>query len=128
MTSENNVTASLPEQIVTKHFGRLVETDATNNLIDDKVGEPTSGADKILVLDGQNSLLGAPEGWLPPSALVTFVGYRPKAGEPSEEELDNPAGWSMFTFKPSYNVKTKKYDCHTTPMGARVVPAETMGN
>ena len=58
---------------------------------------------------------------------MTFVGYRPKAGEPSEEELDNPAGWSMFTFTPSYNVNTKKYDCHTTPTGARVVPANSMG-
>jgi len=103
---------STAEQIVTKHFGRLVETDATNNVIDDEVGEPTSGADEILVLNGQNSLPGAPEGWLPPSAPLTFVGYRPKAGEPSEEELDNPAGWSMFTFTPSYNVKMKKYDCH----------------
>ncbi len=31
----------------------------------------------------------------------------------------------MYTFTPSYNAKIKKYDYHTTPTGARVVPANT---
>jgi hypothetical protein len=46
---------------------------------------------------------------------------------PPEEEIDNPAGWSMFTFTPSYHPKTKKYDGHTTPSGAHVVPPDGTG-
>jgi hypothetical protein len=65
---------------------------------------------------------------LPPSAPITFLGYRPKFGDPPEEEIDNPAGWSMFTFTPSYHPKTKKYDGHTTPSGAHVVPPDKLGN
>jgi hypothetical protein len=92
--------------------------------IDDDIGEPTSGADEDLNL---TNLIGAPDGWLPPSAPISFLGYRPKSGDPPEEEIDNPAGWSMFTFTPSYHPKTKKYDGHTTPSGAHVVPADGTG-
>lgn len=94
--------------------------------IDDDIGEPTSRADEELNL---TTLIGAPLGWLPPSAPITFLGYRPKSGDPPvEEEIDNPAGWSMFTFTPSYHPKTKKYDGHTTPSGAHVVPQDELGN
>ena len=58
---------------------------------------------------------------------MTFGGYKPKAGKPSKEELDNPVGWRMFTFAPSYNAKTKKYEYHTTLTGAHVVPANNRG-
>jgi hypothetical protein len=110
-----------------KHFGTVLG-DTDDNLIDDDVGEPSGGVDETLVVEAFKTLTGAPEGWLPPSCPVNFGGYKPKAGEPSEEELDNPAGWSMYTFTPSYNAKTKKYDYHTTPTGARVVPANARGN
>jgi hypothetical protein len=93
--------------------------------IDDDIGEPTSRADGELKL---TTFIGAPLGWLPPSAPITFLGYRLKLGDPPEEEIDNPAGWSMFTFKPSYHPKTKKYDGHTTPSGAHVVPPDELGN
>ena len=93
--------------------------------IDDDIGEPTSRADEELNL---TTLIGAPLGWLPPSAPITFHGYRPKSGDPPEEEIDNPAGWSMFTFTPSYHPKTKRYDGHTTPSGAHVVPPDELGN
>jgi hypothetical protein len=52
---------------------------------------------------------------MPPSAPISFLCYRPKSGDPPEEQIDNPAGWNMFTFTPSYHPKTKKYDGHTTP-------------
>jgi hypothetical protein len=96
-----------------------------NPEIDDDIGKPTSRADEELNL---TTLIGAPLGWLPPSAPITFLGYRPKSGDPPEEEIDNPAGWSMFTFTPSYHPKTKKYDGHTTPSGAHVVPPDELGN
>ena len=80
--------------------------------IGDDIGEPTSGAD-----EGSNltNLIGAPDGWMPPSAPLSFLGYRPNSVDPPEEDINNPAGWSMFTFTPSYHPKTKKYDGHTTP-------------
>ena len=34
----------------------------------------------------------------------------------------------MFTFTQSYHPKTKKYDGHTTPSGAHVVPPDELGN
>jgi hypothetical protein len=92
--------------------------------IGDDIGEPTSRADEELNL---TTLIGAPDGWLQPSAPISFLGYRPKSGDPPEEEIDNPAGWSLFTFTPSYHPKTKKYDGHTTPSGAHVVPPDEAG-
>ncbi len=59
---------------------------------------------------------------MPLGALINFLWYRPKSGELLEEELDNPAGLSIFAFTPSYHPKTKKYDSHMTPSGMHVVP------
>ncbi len=106
------MTKSIAEQIVMKQF-RTVLGDTDENLIDDDV-------DETFDVEAFKTLPGAPEGMLPPSCPVNFGGYKPKAGEPSEEELDNPAGWSMYTFTPSNHAKTKT--------GARVVPANTTGN
>ena len=77
--------------------------------IDDDVGEPPSASDEVLDFS-HTGIIGAPEGWMPPSCPTSFTGYKPRQGDPSEEELDNPAGWSMFTFTPSYHSKTKKYE------------------
>jgi hypothetical protein len=49
--------------------------------IDDDIGETTSHADEELNL---TTLIGAPLGWLPPSAPITFLGYRPKSGDPPD--------------------------------------------
>ncbi len=47
----------------------------------------------------------------------------PKWNAPkSEEEIDNPAGWSMVTFQPRYDTK-KSYLGHFTPTGAQGAPA-----
>jgi len=97
-----------------------------NPEIDEDIGEPTSGTAEELNL-GVTNLIGAPNGWMPPSALINFLSYRPKSGEPPEEELDNPAGWSMSTFTPSFHPKTKNYDSHRTPSGVNVVPADGTG-
>ena len=105
--SEECFTKSDAKRIVLSHgTGFLLGADPE---IDDDIGEPTSGTDEVLNL---TDLIGAPDGWLPPSAPISFRGYRPKSGDPPEEEIDNPAGWSMFTFTPSYHPKTKKYDGH----------------
>ena len=72
-------------------------------------------------------MIGAPKGWLPLIPAPTFSGYLPKHDAPSEEDIDNPAGWSMFTFTPVYNVSAKKYKFHSSPTGARVVPANNTG-
>ncbi len=120
--SEECFTKSDAERIVlSRGTGFLLGADPE---IDDYIGKPTSGTDEVLNL---TDLIGAPDGWLPPSAPISFLGYRPKSGDPPEEEIDNPAGWSMFTFTPSYHPKTKKYDDHTTPSGAHVVPTDGTG-
>ena len=78
------------------------------DLIDNDVGEPTSGVDEVLDFETTPmDIIGAPDGWIPPSCPLTFVGYIPKEGVPSEDELDNPTGWSIFKFTPSYQPKTK---------------------
>lgn len=105
-------------------FGLVDEEDAE---IDDEIGEPSSGIDKEINL-GACGLIGAPEGWLPPSVPITFPGYRPKQEEPPESEIDNPGGWSMFTFTPSYHPRSRVYDGHTTPTGAHVVPPAADGS
>jgi hypothetical protein len=119
---EDLLTNSTSERIVLLHGHRVLGGVD----IDDDVGEPPSASDEVLDFS-RAGLIGAPEGWMPPSCPASFTGYNPRQGDPSEEELDNPAGWSMFTFTPSYHSKTKKYEGHTTPTGARVVPSDATG-
>jgi hypothetical protein len=52
-------------------------------------------------------------------------GYVPKHSAPAEEAIDNPPSWSMFTFTPVYS--NNKYKFHSSPTGARVVPADKTG-
>jgi hypothetical protein len=69
-------------------------------------------------------LIGAPEGWLAPTPPSTYSGYVPKHNALVEEAIDNPAGWSMFTFTPVYS--NNKYKFHSSP-GARFVLADKTG-
>ena len=71
---------------------------------------------------------GAPPGWTPPGPPEGFV-YVPVGGAPTEDEIDNPGDWNLFSFAPRYNnnTKNKKYVGHFSPCGAKVVPANSVG-
>ena len=72
------------------------------------------------------TLLESPPGWLTPLPPLQHK-YMPKwNASKSEEEIDNPVGWSMITFQPRYDTK-KSYLGHFTPTGAQVAPANPNG-
>ena len=104
-------------------LGKLDGEDEDFNKIDDDNGKPRDGSEDITRL----VMIGAPKGWVLPIPPPTFAGYLPKHDAPSEEDIDNPARWSMFTFTPVYIVTTKKYKFHSSPTGARVVLANNTG-
>jgi hypothetical protein len=43
-------------------------------------------------------------------------------GEPLIEEVNNPGGWSLYTFRPMFEPRGRKYICHAMPAGACPVP------
>ncbi len=98
--------------------------------IDDDIGEPSATATatttNVLIGDAPDVIMGAPEGWSPPQPPPTFTGYVRKHNAPAEEHIDNPAAWSMYTFTPEFD-KSNKYKFHSSPTGARVVPADSYG-
>jgi hypothetical protein len=52
---------------------------------------------------------------------------KPNSGAPATfEDVDNPAGWSDFTFAARCD-KKDKYTAHFTPCGANVVPLNADG-
>jgi len=86
---------------------------------------------------------GAPIGWIPPGAPD---GWTPPArdeaaGEPPFNEVDNPGGWTQYTYRPRYGVvkkivksngqrkeiKVKKYMHHCLPAGCTPVPTDKDG-
>ena len=75
----------------------------------------------------QSTLLGAPEGWLPPAPKEGWS-YKPNATkkEPQFEAVDNPGGWSNYTFRAKFagNRGTGDYMHHAMPAGAKVVPKD----
>ncbi len=73
-----------------------------DNEMDADFGEPSAITGNETPLSG---LIGAPDGWVPPQPPPTFQGDVPKTGAPSEDEIDNPAGWSMYIFTPTYDKK-----------------------
>jgi hypothetical protein len=87
--------------------------------IDNDIGEPGNDIEEYRVCSG---LIGAPKWWLVPSPPPTFLGYVPKHNTLAEEAIDNPVGWSMFTFTPVYS--NNKYKFLSSPTGARDVPAD----
>ena len=60
---------------------------------------------------------GAPDNWSHPAAKT-------EQGEPSFENVDNPGGWSSFTFQSGYEKGrvTGNYKLHSLPTGASPVP------
>ncbi len=64
-------------------------------------------------------LYGAPPGWSAPSAPDDWnpIVNRNK-GEPLFEDVDNPGGWSNYTFRPMFEQRGGKYICHAMPAGA----------
>ena len=72
-------------------------------------------------------LKGSPPGWFPPQPPADFK-YEPKFDAPTtEEDIDNPGKWPLFSFGPRYNQSKKEYIGHFTPTGAQVVPADDDG-
>jgi hypothetical protein len=102
-----------------------VEDESDDDGIEDD-GE-CGGYTTTLAADGQTAILlkGSPPGWLPPQPPENFA-YVPKHGAPAEDEIDNPGGWSLYSFVPRY-VKDK-YIGHYTPTGAQVAPPNSDGS
>ncbi len=72
-------------------------------------------------------LYGAPPGWSAPSAPDDWnpTTNRNK-GEPLFEDVDNPGGWSNYTFRPMFEQREGKYICHAMPAGAVPVPIDAV--
>ncbi len=71
----------------------------------------------------QTALFGAPKGWSPPGQPAN---WNPKVnslkGEPHMDDVDNPGGWSSFTYRPMFRAKGGQYIGHAMPAGATDVP------
>jgi len=54
-------------------------------------------------------LHGAPPGWKPPGTPESWKPkeFKPDLGEPEHDDVDNPGGWSEFTFRPKWKKKKK---------------------
>jgi hypothetical protein len=72
-------------------------------------------------------LWGAPPNWIPPQVPPNWKPTRINVewGEPIFDKVDNPGGWSEYTYQPVFNKEKKKYLFHTIPSGATVVPKDT---
>ena len=99
--------------------GTVFESDEPT--IDDLYG--------VELIPGQDDggILGAPEGWIPPGPPDGWS-YQPKNGAPSEDEVDNPGNWNLFSFAPRHAQSTKRYEGHFTPANAKVVQPDSSGN
>jgi hypothetical protein len=70
-----------------------------------------------------SSLYGAPPCWSAPSAPDDWnPTVNINRGEPRFEDVDNPGGWSTYTFRPMFEPRGGKYICHAMPAGAVPVP------
>jgi len=72
---------------------------------------------------------GAPPGWRPPCAPADWKEptIKESRGQPKCDfgKIDNPGGWSSFTFRPKFqylNSKPVKYLYHCLPTGCKPVP------
>ena len=74
-----------------------------------------------------STLAGAPDGWNPPAPKEGWV-YSRKVdkNEPAHESVDNPGGWSNYTYKGKFQGKGGHgpYSHHEMPAGARPVPID----
>ena len=50
---------------------------------------------------------GVPDGWSPPGVPENWCGYKPRtsSGAPSEEDIDNPGSWNLYSYTPVYDKK-----------------------
>jgi hypothetical protein len=71
----------------------------------------------------QSMLYGAPPGWSPlccPDDRNPTINRN--NGEPLFQDVYNPGGWSLYTFRPMFEPRGEKYICHTMPAGDVPVP------
>jgi hypothetical protein len=67
----------------------------------------------------QFMLYGAPPGWSPPCGPDDWnPNINRNEGEPLFEDVDNPGGWSLYTFRPMFEPRGGKYICHAMQAGA----------
>jgi hypothetical protein len=75
----------------------------------------------------QSGLYEAPPGWSPPHAPNDWSPTVNKnKGEPLSEDVDNPGGWSSYTFRPMFKQRGGKYICHAMPAGASPAPVNAV--
>jgi len=73
--------------------------------------------------DVQCTLFGAPKGWSPPGQPEDWnPRVNSSRGEPPMDDVDNPGGWSSFTYRPMFQAKGGRYIGHAMPAGATAVP------
>jgi hypothetical protein len=73
--------------------------------------------------DVQSTLFGAPKGWSPPGQPEDWnPRVNSSRGEPPMDDVDNPGGWSSFTYRPMFQAKGGQYIGHAMPAGATAVP------
>ena len=75
------------------------------------------------------ALLGAHDGWVVPGPPDTWEYKQAVAkGEPPFESVDNPGGWSSYTFKANFVGRGAKatYLAHEMPCGAVPVPKDPL--
>jgi hypothetical protein len=71
----------------------------------------------------QSMLYGAPPGWSPPCGPDDWnPTINRNKGEPLFKDVDNPGGWSSYTFRPMFETRGGKYICHAMPACAVPVP------
>jgi hypothetical protein len=71
-------------------------------------------------------LLGVPDGWVPLGPPPNWTGYQPKGNASQAGDIDNPGGWSLYSFE-AKKKKGEVYCSHFTPAGAMVVPVNEKG-
>jgi len=93
------------------------DDDLDIEYIDDSVGEAWWH-----MRQAGTKILGAPDGWSPPGIPENWSGYKPRnnSGAPTEEDIDNPGNWNLYSYTPVYD--KKNYVHHKTPAGAIVLP------
>ena len=84
------------------------------------------GATCCVPNDDTPQLWGAPPNLFPPQVPSTWTSPKPKVdwGEPAFDQVDNPGGWTDYTYQAVYNKEKKKYLYHAMPSGATVVPKD----
>ena len=78
--------------------------------------------------NNNNDIPGAPVGWKRPGPKPGWKPLEPKHGQPPFAEVDNPGGWSEFTYRPKFGGSGGgPYLYHALPTGARPVPLQPNG-